>query len=178
MRGAAPSVAVVASFAMLVVSACSSTRGSQQPTCLASSVPREAVSEAPSAPPATACRAAQLAATAGGWGPAAGTSYVLLHVSLRDGAACLLPANPAVDLRDASGRVIASGPSTEALTVLLTTTLDLRLGWASWCATPPPSPLTARLSIGASHLDVELPKAFFASCQGVATIVSVRAVGT
>jgi hypothetical protein len=159
----------------------STTETSVSPTAATATFPstttqpsREASPPVPSAPP---CDPSQATLSPGGWGGAGGTMFAVIHVHLTSGPPCLMPAYPGVELVDAAGRVIASGPSRDESTVLVTDAIDLRLAWASWCAAPPPGPLRARLQIGAGQLEVSLPAGLVAPpCQGVPTSVYVEPV--
>jgi len=103
--------------------------------------------------------------------------FAVIHIELASGPSCRMPAYPAVDLVDAAGRVIASGPSRDASTVLLSDAIDLRLAWASWCEKPPRGPLHARLQIAAGQAEVILPAGLVAApCQGVPTSLGVEPV--
>jgi hypothetical protein len=158
--------------AATVLAACTAVP-TPSPSTVPVAVPTPSVPPSPAVVPSRAgptCNPAQLAVAAGGWGGAGGTMFVLLHVRLASGAPCELPGYPAVELRDRAGQLVASGSSQDPSTVPLATTTDLRLAWASWCASPPPGPLRARLAIGSGFADVVLPAELTAApCQGVPT---------
>jgi len=93
------------------------------------------------------CEAKDLSLTPGGWGGAAGTTYVVLHMDLVAGSACLVPGGPAVTLLDHDGAGLASAAATSDADVLVANRTDFRVGWASWCGAPPRGPLHLRLDL-------------------------------
>lgn len=111
-----------------------------------------------------------------GWGAAGGTTYAVVHVVLRGPQPCLMPTGPAVEILDAGGSKVVAGPSVGTDTAVLRAALDLRLGWASWCGSQPSAPLTLRLTLPTGDLTTALPVGFGASCQGVATKLSIEPV--
>lgn len=126
---------------------------------------------------AAACTAEQVDLSSDSdWGPAAGTSYVDLHVRLVGSSACLLPASPAVQLIDAAGVKVASGPSRQSRQVTLSERLDFRLGWGSWCGPSPSGPLTVRLSLGSGIVSTTLPDGFHTGCMGAPTNLFVDVI--
>src|SRR2546421_8279911 len=97
-------VGLVAILVAAAVGGCSATAPNPSPTpFLSASAVAPSIAAGGSGP---RCATDQLSARTGDWGPAAGTTYVLIHVSLASGAPCALPAYPAVDLVDAAGAVI------------------------------------------------------------------------
>src|SRR3954449_573066 len=119
-------------LATAVLAACSTT-----PPSLAGGVPITPRAEPSELMPSPGlCDPNQVRLSSGDWGPAAGTTFVILHVEFAPGSSCLIPGEPAVDLVDASGQVIASGPSRDPASFLPSEPADLRLAWASWCAAP------------------------------------------
>lgn len=161
-------------LAAAVLAGCSTTTPTLAPSTAPTSGATAQTSQLPGR--AAPCDPSQLSLSPGGWGGAGGTTFVILHVRLASGQPCLIPVGPPIDLLDSSGRVIASGPSRDPTTVVLATTIDLRMGWSSWCGSAPPRPLRARLHVGSGQSEVVLPSGVLASCQGVPTQIYVEPV--
>jgi photosystem II stability/assembly factor-like uncharacterized protein len=128
-----------------------------------------ATSAAPSPAGAVMCNPRDISMSVTGWGPAMGTMYAVLRATLVGLEPCQLPTAPAVEIVDAKGVVIvrALGPGPE--TALLTSVVDLRLGWFSWCGPPPSGSLTVKLTLLTGVVTAMLPAGLVASCQGVPT---------
>lgn len=122
-----------------------------------------------------ACRPDEMVLSSTGWGPAAGTTWALIHISHLHGAPCSLPGAPGVSITTAIGVTIASTLASSSSTELLSTAVDYRIGLSSWCGAPlADQQLTLRLSIPTGSLSVALPAGFAASCQGVGTSLVIE----
>lgn len=126
----------------------------------ASASPFRASEPAVGGGPIEDCRADQLAAFAGEWGPAAGTNWTTLVV-LNYGSVlvqdCLLPISPVAELRDAADLVIAqtvAGAGADSIDLPGTGTVWTSLGLSSWCAEPPSEPLSIDLLVGSDRVPV------------------------
>jgi hypothetical protein len=108
--------------------------------------------------PPRPCAAVDLAAFSGEWGPAAGTDYSEIVVLNTGGFDCILPTEPAVELRDARGRVVADAgelsqaPPSVVIPAAATATVDLAFN--DWCSSPPDLPLRADIVLGSARLDI------------------------
>jgi photosystem II stability/assembly factor-like uncharacterized protein len=122
------------------------------------------------------CTPGDVSLSVKGWGAAGGTTYAVLHATLVGHDPCRLPTAPAVEIVDAKGSLVASGPSLDDGTAPLISTLDLRLGWSSWCGPTPAAPLTVNMTLSSGILSTALPAGFGASCQGVPTGLFVEPV--
>jgi hypothetical protein len=104
------------------------------------------------------CAATDLAAFSGEWGPAAGTDYSEIVVLNTGGFDCILPTQPAVELRDAHDAVLAGAgdlpqvPPSIVLPAGATATVDLAFN--DWCSAAPDLPLRADIVIGSARLDI------------------------
>ena len=129
----------------------------------------------PSGEAVDACRSTDLTLSSAEFGPAAGTTYAPIHVSLVNPRACRVPANPAAKIVDADGNTVAFGPGSAESVVVLGDPFDWRLAWSSWCGAPPKEPLSVELTmLHGDTASVRLPAGLVASCQGVATTVYVE----
>jgi hypothetical protein len=112
--------------------------------------------------------------TPGRQGVAAGTSYIAIKVSLAGADPCLWPKWPATELRDAQGTVIARGAEDGAEVVLVVASLNLELGWSSWCLPPPDAPLMLAVLLPDGEVSTNIPPGFGASCMDVPTAISLQ----
>jgi hypothetical protein len=151
-------IAILALCGALAAAACNSTPSpspSASPAVPATSSPA-ASTGAPSPSAVAACAAADLRATGGPWGGAAGSRGSDIVVENQASVACLLPAAPTVGLLDAGGTVLlstqaeaGSGPSlapggTAGFSVL----------FGNWCDQEARLPLHFRLALAAAAVDI------------------------
>lgn len=117
---------------------------------LATPAPTEATSPTVDPGSARACQSGQLALVAGGWGGATGSmagGATVLNVS---SDVCLVSGTPALELRDATGKVIADGEAAApGDTVVLApgAVANVTTVWRNWCKEPPSRPLSIRVSL-------------------------------
>lgn len=112
----------------------------------------------PSASPSeAACTGADIQATGGPWGGAAGSRGSDIVVENHGSAACLLPAGPTIFLLDPSGAVLlstqaraGSGPS-----VAPNGTATFSLLFGNWCNQAVSLPLRFRLALASDAVDVQ-----------------------
>ncbi|HEX3266130.1 MAG TPA: DUF4232 domain-containing protein [Candidatus Limnocylindrales bacterium] len=96
------------------------------------------------------CTAQQLKVLAGGWGGATGSmagGTSLINVSPDP---CRVDGKPALELRDKSGKVIATGPgASPGAPVALAPggVAGAIVVWSNWCGDAPPRPLSLRVSL-------------------------------
>jgi hypothetical protein len=108
------------------------------------------------------------------FGAALGTTYGPIHMALAGPRPCALSIT-AVAILDHDGQLLAS--SQARVTFDLTSSQNLRLGWASWCGPAPKQPLTVRLTLESGlSVSTALPADFGASCMDVPTAVFVELI--
>ena len=109
-----------------------------------------------------------------------GTSYITIQVTLASGADCGILAWPSVVISDASNAVLVSDggdPAHAGEVVELSGSLDLNLGWSSWCDAAPERPLTARIGLleDRSEVALRLPDTYGPSgCLGPLSSVRIE----
>jgi hypothetical protein len=160
---------------VLSLMACSACATTPSPSATPSQSPLPSEQPSPAGPPQR-CDARELSLSPGAWGAAAGTSYVVVHVDLVSGSACLIPGGPAVTLLDRDGKLLASAAGITDPDVIVASRTDLRLGWSSWCGPPPANPIRLRLDLPSGPLNTPLPGGFLASCQQVPTVIEIEVV--
>ncbi|TME11884.1 MAG: DUF4232 domain-containing protein [Chloroflexi bacterium] len=105
-----------------------------------------------------ACTTARLSGYLGGWGVAAGTSYANVVVFNQGGVDCFLATSPALELRDASGSLLATGErwtDPDSTFVLPAGWAAIgTIGFAGWCVAPPKLPFRFDLRIGDGQLAI------------------------
>ena len=157
---------MAAVLGVLATSGC----GSPIPPALSTPVPTPTQAVA-------ACSGSDIELLTREWGPAGGTTYAPVHVRLVDMQPCLVPATPAAQIEDAGHHVVAVGRAIGPAVLVLRSSLDLRLGWSSWCGPSPAAPLSITITLlDGSSASADFPAGFEASCQGVATTVFVEPV--
>jgi hypothetical protein len=147
--------ALAFSVVAIVAVACTTTTTPTAP-------PAASTSPAPTATstPATgggACAPTDLALVSGGWSAAAGSRGADVSVENRGGAACTLPAGPAVAILDAAGTQLLesapatgeSGPTLEPGAVAMFTVL-----FSNWCDETAALPLHVALRAGDASVPV------------------------
>ncbi|MBI3749300.1 MAG: DUF4232 domain-containing protein [Chloroflexi bacterium] len=107
-------------------------------------------------PTAAACVAADIRATGGPWGGAAGSRGSDIVVENRGSGPCLLPAGPAIALVDAGGTVVLSTPARagEGPSVAPGGSVGFSLVFGNWCNEGTPLPLTFQLALAAGAVDI------------------------
>jgi hypothetical protein len=107
---------------------------------------------------AAPCASGDIVAFSGVWGAGLGSSYTSLVVFNGSGVDCTVPSSPKLELRDASGRLLASteaGPAASQAVVLPSNgTARASLAFADWCVAPPALPLHLDLRIGSTAVQV------------------------
>ena len=151
--------AILLLAAALLVGACGNP---PSPTPSASPVASASASAAPSsaaqsasAGPA-ACAAADIRATGGPWGGAAGSRGSDVVVANQGSGPCLLPAGPTIALVDAGGAVLLSTPARAGSgpSVPPGGSIGFSLLLGNWCAQGEQLPLHLRLALAGDAVDI------------------------
>lgn len=158
-RGTPRGLLVAGLIGLLLVAACGNPPSpSPSPTASPSTSPSAAATTSPSASaePA-ACTAADLTATGGPWGGAAGSRGSDVVVENHGTVACLLPAAPTVALVDAAGTAVLSNApapagSGPALDPGGSAGFSVVLG--NWCDQSVGLPLKISMALATGSLDV------------------------
>jgi hypothetical protein len=103
------------------------------------------------------CVHADIKASGGPWGGAAGSRGADILIENRGTAACLLPAGPTVALVDAGGAVVLSTPARTGSgpSVAPNGTAGFSVVFSNWCLQPVQLPLHVRLALAGGDVDVE-----------------------
>lgn len=152
-----PRSAIVVLLGALLVAACGnppSPSPSASPSVSAS--PSTAPSSAAPSATATACTAADIRATGGPWGGAAGSRGSDIVVENHGSIPCLLPAGPAIALVDAGGTVVLSTPAKagEGPSVAPGGSVGFSLVFGNWCSEGTPLPLTFQLALAGDAVGI------------------------
>lgn len=151
--------AILVLLGALLVGACAnppSPSPSPRASPSASASPSTAPSSAEASPSATACGAADIRATGGPWGGAAGSRGSDIRVENRGSGPCLLPAGPTIALVDAGGTVVLSTPTRagEGPSVAPGGSVGFSLVFGNWCNESTALPLTFQLALAGGAVDI------------------------
>lgn len=151
--------AVLVLLGALLVAACGNPPSpSPSPTASpsASASPSTTPSSTSPSAAAVACTAADIRATGGPWGGAAGSRGSDIVVANDGSGPCLLPAGPAIALVDAGGTVLLSTPARagEGPAVAPGATVGFSLVFGNWCDRGARLPLTFRLALAGDAVDI------------------------
>jgi hypothetical protein len=151
-------VAILAVSGALIVGACNATPSpspSASPSATATNSPAPS-SAAPSASTEAACAAADIRATGGPWGGAAGSRGSDIVVENHGSAECLLPAGPSVAIVDDGGSVLLTSPAKAGSgpSVGPAGTIRFSLLFGNWCEQDARLPLHFRLALASDAIDI------------------------
>ncbi len=121
------------------------------PAALPTPVPTTSVTPVPGASeesgPSGACTAAQVEATPGESGAAAGTSYLAVTFTLVGGEACAVPRGPNLALTANDGTVLVHDTDADPRPITLADQLEYRIGWNVGCGVSVPRPTLASIEL-------------------------------
>jgi hypothetical protein len=123
----------------------------------ASAAPGTVAPSASPSPVVTACEPADLAATAGEWGAAAGSRGVTVTVTNTSAVACLLSGYPGARLTNATGSLAdAAGKpgNSPALRVAAGASVTTVVVWSNWCGSAPAGPIAITLDLPSGQVAV------------------------
>lgn len=129
-----------------------SVQASASPTAPATTTPAS-----PSASTVAACVAADVVATGGPWGGAAGSRGSDIVVQNGGAASCLLPAGPTVALVDPAGAAVLTSTPTPAGAgpeLAPGATIGFSLVMSNWCDQAVRLPLHVRLALATDGVDI------------------------
>ncbi len=153
-------VVVLGLLGTVLLAACNNSPSpSPSPSPIASPAPSSSASPstgAPSPSSLAACGAADVRATGGPWGGAAGSRGSDIVVQSVATAPCVLPAGPAVALLDARGAVLVSTQARAGSGPSLAPggTIGFSVLFGNWCAQDVQLPLHLRLALAADAVDI------------------------
>jgi len=151
------STMALAMLAAVLVTACGNPP-SPTPTPTASATPSpDAPSASPTSPAVLECAAADIQATGGPWGGAAGSRGSDVIVENLGAAACMLPAAATVALVDPAGTVVITNAPAQAGTgpeVAPAGRVGFSLVLGNWCDQAVNLPLRVQLALAADTVDV------------------------
>lgn len=119
--------------------------------------PSASSTPSPAGSPA-ACASADIQATGGPWGGAAGSRGSDIVVDNRGVAACLLPAGPTIALVDQGGTVLVANTPARVGTgpeIAPNGRIGFSLVFGNWCDPPVSLPLHFRLALASEAVDIE-----------------------
>jgi hypothetical protein len=159
-RPGASRVAAIVVFAATLVSACGNPVTPSPPASASPSIAASPTSSAPSpsAASAAACTTADVTATGGPWGGAAGSRGSDVAVENRGTAPCLLPAGPTVALVDQAGTaILTSAPPLAGAGPELAAggSIGFSLLLSNWCDQAVSLPLHLRLALASDGIDID-----------------------
>jgi hypothetical protein len=151
------STMALAMLAAVLVTACGNPP-SPTPTPTATATPSpDAPSASPTSPAVLECAAADIRATGGPWGGAAGSRGSDVIVENLGAAACMLPAAATVALVDQAGTVVITNAPAQAGTgpeVAPAGRVGFSLVLGNWCDQAVNLPLRVQLALAADTVDV------------------------
>ncbi len=154
--------AALAGLIALLLGACSpvpAPSSSVPPSLSPSNSAGPSASSTPSAAGApAACASADIQATGGPWGGAAGSRGSDIVVDNRGVAACLLPAGATIALVDQRGTVLVANTPARVGTgpeIAPNGTIGFSLVFGNWCDQPVSLPLHFRLALASEAVDIE-----------------------
>jgi hypothetical protein len=119
------------------------------------------------------CQSGSVKAAVAGWGPAGGTQYVLIALTI-GGPACSLPVSPGASIVDSSGAAMANTTTGSSDRIAISSSLNARVGIDSLCSASAATAQTISLDLGATGgVSVTLPSGFDVPCTGGQTSMFV-----
>jgi uncharacterized protein DUF4232 len=124
------------------------------------------LSPSPSGPPnpsvassgaAASCTAADVQATGGPWGGAAGSRGADVTVAVKGTTACLLPPRPVVAIIDATGAVVLQAKPVVAVSqppLAVGRSASFSMMFSNWCDPAPKLPLRPVLVVGSGEVEI------------------------
>jgi hypothetical protein len=145
-------------LAMLVTALLAACGANASPSPTASPGHTDSAPTTVTSPGAPACASADIKATGGPWGGAAGSRGTDVSVQNVGASSCLLPARPSVSLVDPAGTaLLASEPAPQGggQTIGPGETLGFSLVFSNWCDQSVSLPLSLRLALADGAVEID-----------------------